>query len=282
MARERVVDTHVHVVSADIARYPLNPAGLPGAWYRERPVTTEQLCIELAGAGVEKAVLVQAVGAYSYDNAYAADSARADPQRFRGACALDAKVSGAASTLRDLVAAGGISSVRVFALAPPGQSRVADPATLALWQTAHELGIPAIATVFEHQLGELGRLLAALPDLPVALDHCGFPDLGAADWEKRSALMDLARFPNLSLKVSSHLLHSARDAGRSPAHVVALLAERFGAERLMWGSDYSQTPGPYAELVELGRAACASVGAAARERILAGSALEMFFSAPAR
>ena len=70
-----IVDTHTHVVSSDQSRYPLNPAGLPGAWYREAPHTTEQLIERMDEAHVERAVLVQGVGAYSYDNRYAADSA---------------------------------------------------------------------------------------------------------------------------------------------------------------------------------------------------------------
>ena len=51
------------------------------------------------------------------------------------------------------------------------------------------------------------------------------------------SLADLARFPNLWLKVSSHVLHAADQAGSGAPRVVAWLAEHF-CERLIWGSDY--------------------------------------------
>jgi predicted TIM-barrel fold metal-dependent hydrolase len=273
-----IVDTHVHVVSTDLGRYPLTPGGLPGGWYRERPVSAEQFLAEMGAAGVDRAVLVQAVGAYSFDNAYVADAARSDPLHFRGACALDARDPGAAEHLRGLVREQGIGSVRVFALARAGESWLARPEAAGVWQTALELGIPAIATVFEHQLSDLAQVLARLPGLRVALDHCGFPDLRARDWERRGPLLALARLPNLALKVSSHLLHDAQASGREPAQLVAQLCERFGAERLMWGSDYPQTAGPYAELVELGRTAFAALRPEARERGLGQNALDWFFT----
>ncbi|MGH9016030.1 MAG: amidohydrolase family protein [Acidimicrobiia bacterium] len=76
-----LVDTHVHVISDDASRYPLQPARLPGAWYREAPVTVEELLALMDDAGVDRAVLVQPMGAYSYDNSYAADAAASHPDR---------------------------------------------------------------------------------------------------------------------------------------------------------------------------------------------------------
>lgn len=277
MSDARIVDSHVHVVSGDLVRYPLSPGGLPGSWYRDRPVDAARLRAEMAAAGVGRAVLVQAVGAYSFDNAYTADAAAADPEHFRGACALDGRSSSAGAQLRALVRERGLTGVRVFALARPGESWLGDPATFGLWQAALEQRIAAIATCFEHQLGELARVLEAFPELSVALDHCGFSDLTCPDWEKRAPLLELARFPNLWLKVSSPVLHAADEAGTGAPRLVAWLAEHFG-ERLIWGSDYPQTEGPYAELVELGRRAFAALRPQARERALGVNAQELWFT----
>ena len=120
-------------------------------------------------------------------------------------------------------------------------------------------------------------MLAAFPGLRVALDHCGFPDLTRPDWEKRSPLMELARFPNLWLKVSSHVLHAAAASGSSAPRVIAQLVERFGGERLIWGSDYPQTEGPYRDLVDLGRSAFAELQPEHRERALGRNAFELWF-----
>ena len=51
----------------------------------------------------------------------------------------------------------------------------------------------------------------------------------------------------------------------------------FGAERLVWGSDYPQTHDrTYGELVELGRASCAGLRDATATRVLGGNALRLW------
>jgi L-fuconolactonase len=94
-----IVDSHVHVVAPDIARYPLTPRPLSGQWYLDAPCSSERFLEEMAGAGVDRAVLVQAVGAYTFDNAYAADSAAARPDRFASAACIDPQAETARSAL---------------------------------------------------------------------------------------------------------------------------------------------------------------------------------------
>ncbi len=51
----------------------------------------------------------------------------------------------------------------------------------------------------------------------------------------------------------------------------------FGAERLMWGSDYPQHYSePYADHVALARSVCARLSAADQARFLGGTALELW------
>src|SRR4051794_35874290 len=86
------VDAHVHVASADRARYPLAPSGVGSPWFHANDVGTPDLLLALDRGGVERAVIVQAVGAYGYDCAYALDSVRAHPDRLAlvGSVDLDA------------------------------------------------------------------------------------------------------------------------------------------------------------------------------------------------
>ena len=84
-----IVDSHVHVVSPDRERYPLgveDPSAPHAAWVRDMAV--EELLELMDGAGIDKTVIVQAVGAYRYDSSYATDSARAPspPGRQRVLC----------------------------------------------------------------------------------------------------------------------------------------------------------------------------------------------------
>jgi L-fuconolactonase len=121
-------------------------------------------------------------------------------------------------------------------------------------------------------------LLAAFPDAPISLDHCAFPDPAAP-----ATLFDLARYPNLHMKVTTHLIDAATGHDGSAGPFMARLVEVFGAERLMWGSDFCQTHDrPYAALVALAQRAFGDLSALARDAILGATAARLFVQADAR
>ena len=77
----------------------------------------------------------------------------------------------------------------------------------------------------------------------------------------------------VSLKVSTIVLDGLRSHG-DVRDGLAELAACFGAERLMWGSDFSQTHDrPYAELAEQARFAASHLDDDARAAFLGGTAL---------
>ena len=269
-----MIDTHVHVVSHDEAAYPLDPRPLSGPWYREAPHSAEELLALMDASGVDCAVLVQGVGAYSYDNRYAADSARRHPERFASACCVDAEASDAAEALARWLDAG-MHGVRLFAIGSDG-AWLADERGAPLWKLARERGAHVIVTVLTPQLPHLALALARYPDIAVSLDHCGFPELASSDGSGAEPLLALAHHAGLHLKVSTHVLDAAGNVGDA-AEFVAVLARSFGAERLMWGSDFCQTHDrSYAELVALGRRAFSGLSEAEREAALGGTALRLW------
>lgn len=247
-----MIDTHTHVVADDHGRYPLKPRRLSGEWYLEAPHTAEQLLVCMDQADVAQAVLVQAVGAYSYENDYAADSGVAFPARFASSCCIDPLADDAVSTLRHWIVDRGMHGVRLMAIARDARSWLDDARTFPVWNEACELGAHVIVTIFAHQLPALQRVLRSHPQVMVSLDHCGFVD--PSDPEP---LFKMAEEANLFCKVSSIVLDSMGD--RAPAFVERLV-RRFGAERVMWGSDFSQTHDrSYTELVALGRSSFAGL-----------------------
>ncbi len=66
-----IVDTHVHVMSNDRVRYPMLQSA--PAWATRGGVSTDELIPAMDAAGVDRAILVQAVTSYAGDNAYHAD-----------------------------------------------------------------------------------------------------------------------------------------------------------------------------------------------------------------
>jgi predicted TIM-barrel fold metal-dependent hydrolase len=270
------IDTHVHVIAADEATYPLRPMSLSGAWYREAPCSAEGLLDRMDACGVAKAILVQALGAYSYDNRYAADSARRHPDRLVGVCCVDPLGSDPCGELTYWVRERGMRGVRLFALARDGPGWLDDPRTFPLWERAAELDARIVVTILAHQIPALRSALQRFPETAVSLDHCGFPPLVRDPWPEAAPLFALAEHPRLFLKVSTHVLDAARRGG-DPRRFVAALADRFGPERLMWGSDFCQTHDrSYAELVAQGRDAFSGLSAGDQAWCLARTAAKLW------
>lgn len=238
-----IVDAHVHVVSGDRSRYPLRPSGVGTDWYLAPGIDVDGV----RRAGASDAVLVQAYGAYSTDNAYVLDAA--DETGWPAVV-----VAATADELRRLVAERGARGARLFAI--DGGGPIEDA---AMWTAAADVGVPIVVATLPGGLAALEAMLGRFPDVPVALDHCAFVD----DAHQLSAL---APFPQLHLKVTTHAL-GLFDA----------LCDAFGVERLLWGSDFPQVHDrSYAQLVELGRRACAQLAEEERAAYLGGNARRLW------
>ena len=270
-------DTHTHVVSPDTERYPLDPGGLPGGWYRDAPHSVEQLLERMDQAGVERAILVQGVGAYSYDNSYAADAASQYPDRVQSACCVDVLAADALERLDHWVGARGMRGVRLFALSREPGSWLDDPTTFPVWRRIAELGAHVIVTILPHQLAQLRSVLEQFPQQPVSLDPCAFAPLGAAPRSDAPDLFALSAFPNLHLKITTNVLDGVSAAGGRPSDAVEALAGAFGPERLMWGSDFCQTHDrTYPALVTLARESFAGLPERDRALCLGGTARRLW------
>ena len=166
--------------------------------------------------------------------------------------------------------------VRLFTIGQYGHP-LDDPRSIDLWRCAADEGLHVIVTVLADGLPALDAALDTLPRVPVSLDHCGFPELTGPPWTDQAALFALARHENLHLKVSTHVLDAAEQATGDPGSFARALAEHFGAERMMWGSDFCQTHDrSYAELVALGRRAFEGLPPDDRALVLGGTALRLW------
>ena len=263
-----IVDTHAHVISPDEQTYPFKPSDLTGEWYREAPCSVERFLSLMDQAGVDAVVLVQAVTAYGHDNRYCADAARRFPERCTSVGSVDVTDEEAIDAARALVEREGMRGIRWMAIR---EGSVRGPR--ALWNAITALRVPIVVTILADRLVDLAETIPGLPAVPMALDHCGFADFSLGIPPELTAL---AEFPNLHLKVSTITLDLMASHG-DPADGVAELAARFGADRLMWGSDYSQTHDrSYGELVEWGRAATAQLSDEQRTWLLGRTALTVW------
>ncbi|MBS1905901.1 MAG: amidohydrolase family protein [Actinobacteria bacterium] len=106
-------------------------------------------------------------------------------------------------------------------------------------------GLRFDACVRAHQLPDVSDLAAAVPALPIVLDHLGKPAIGTASDPLRPAaawlegLRALSVHPQVSVKLSG--LPAEAGGPWSPAQVIPFLdaaAEAFGSDRLLWGGDW--------------------------------------------
>jgi L-fucono-1,5-lactonase len=270
-----IVDTHVHVVARDEARFPLRPSGVGSQWFREHPVTAEDYLATAAAAGVDRAVLVQAHGAYGSDNTYVLDALRVAPERWVGVVIVDPADPDPAARLRELAAVPGCHGVRLFGIGAEPPVWFDGDVGAALWDTAVDLDLRIVATLLTPELPRLDAMLARHPGVPVVLDHCGFPDLdGGPAFPGLEPLLALADHPGLHLKITSHVLEGA---GAAASALVERLVATFGAARLVWGSDYPQTHDrTYPELVALGRESCAGLDLGDQASVLGENALRLW------
>lgn len=119
-------------------------------------------------------------------------------------------------------------------------------------------GLTFDAWVYHHQIGEVGDLAAAFPEMPIVLCHFGVPILGGPNAmrqdevfrEWRDAMVDLARHDNVHVKLGALPVRrqGGGEAGKGPLTsmeiadawrpFVDVCVEQFGADRCMFESNF--------------------------------------------
>lgn len=270
-----IFDTHAHVLSADLVRYPystLRGGARPPVSPMVFPV--ESLVQALDAGGVAHACIVQRATLYGYDNSYALDAAAAFPGRFVPIVVLDAEDPASPHLLKSLAATHRLGGLRIVAprLAEHDTGWLASDNALLLWRAAADLALPVTIILYrrnnEAGLDALHGVAGRFRELPILVDHVGVPhastpetrfaasqgidyaippppDFGIAD--------SLARFDELGhvhFKVTDINFDRLEERHFDSAAFLRALADRFGAARLLWGSDVGQSPAPYDEKLQ--------------------------------
>jgi L-fuconolactonase len=216
-----VVDTHCHA----------SPY-----WFE--PIET--LLDQMVRSGVDKAALIQFRGVF--DNSYLIESMRRFPGRFSVVAIVDTDRPDATEVLEDWVRQGA-EGVR---LAPTTRSPGSDP--LAIWRKAADLGIvvSSLGSVEEFASAEFQDVIKTLPNLNIIIEYLGGAggDLTPPHSSYRQVLA-LAKYPNTFMKIPGlgeicprpmPFIQPMPFPDIPP--LIEMAIESFGAQRLMWGSDF--------------------------------------------
>lgn len=269
-----IVDTHTHVIIKTNPRYPYVET-LP--WVKTHAIDFEQLLQRQDEAGVQKAVLVQALHGHAYDNRYTLDCAARFPGRFVPMGMLDPIQPDAVQKLDDWHSKG----MRGCRINPQGWLPN-DPRTVPVWQRVQELGIPMDIQGGGKMppLAELAEMIRRFPGVKVCIDHAAHvPIDDGPPFRKAAAVLEFADLPNAYIKFSTNLIAECREAGVSVKDVLALFVDRFGPERLMWSSNYPRYHEPewtYKSMVEAGLAAVSAFSRREQELLMGQSAVKLW------
>jgi predicted TIM-barrel fold metal-dependent hydrolase len=249
----RVIDTHVHVWPLDDA-----PGHRPAEGAKVRApkaaAPVEWLVEDMQQFSIEHCVLVQS-SAFGWDNTYMVECLNLYPGRFKAIGLVDPESPDNAKDLERWMAQG-LSGFRFHPLyydkEPRGPWWVDATENDALWEAAEKTGSIMQFHMWPRHAAALGRMIERHPRVRVIVDHIGKPDVTEEPpYPSFEPILRLADYPNVHAKIGDYQIASKEEfPWRDTWPFVRALADRFGAERMLWGTGYPRT----ARLVPLAEA----------------------------
>jgi L-fuconolactonase len=284
-----IVDAHAHV----FRRADVLPRVVDELAPADREAPVEDLLADMAGAGVDCAVLVP----LATEDDYVAEALRDHPGRFAAVAVADAVVQGrergvdpvaALERRRDRFPFHGVRTRWLGDAAAP----LSESPMLPTLRHMAATGLILWTYLTRDQMGLLEELPAAVPDLRIVLNHLGFcPHEMRVDEYGRPAFDDpfpagsldpvlrLAAHPGAFVLLSGqYALSREAPPYRDLDAVVSRLAGAFGLRRMLWGSDYPWTrdaPG-YSTLLRLAGQALPDASPEDLAAVHGGTAHELF------
>eukprot|EP00191_Tetraselmis_sp_GSL018_P021099 CAMPEP_0177581866 /NCGR_PEP_ID=MMETSP0419_2-20121207/2393_1 /TAXON_ID=582737 /ORGANISM="Tetraselmis sp., Strain GSL018" /LENGTH=337 /DNA_ID=CAMNT_0019070971 /DNA_START=149 /DNA_END=1163 /DNA_ORIENTATION=+ len=196
------LDSHLHVWADkdQAASFPF-PGGEP-----PYPGNAELLLDSMKESDVHGALIVQPAN-HKFDHSYVSSVLARYPGKFVGCLLADpTENGGGVDELDRLITQEGYRAVRFNPYLWPEDQSMANEVGRAMFKRAGELGAPVGFMTFKGLLNhvkDIEELCEAYPRTTVMLDHFGFCKCSAPDSEEWAALLSLARFPQVYVKVSA-------------------------------------------------------------------------------
>lgn len=226
-----VVDSHVHVFARGLRLAPAR------RYAPDYDATLDDYRVPMARNGISHAVLVQP-SFLGTDNSFLCETLRRDRARLRGIAVVDPGIGEPALAA---LAEDGVVGIRLNLDGLPIPDFAADP-----WPRLLEsLRARDWHVEVHREARDLPRLVDPLvaAGIDVVIDHFGRPDddLGADD-PGFGYVLGLGGTRRVWVKLSGAYRNGAGGRGQAAAPKLASrLLERFGRERLVWGSDWPHT-----------------------------------------
>jgi L-fuconolactonase len=273
-----VIDSHLHLWDLEVGEYAwLGPQHGP----LHRTFTADEARSELAAAGVDAAILVQAEDSEADTRAMLEAAGRCGD--FVVGVVGWIRLDDPPSARRQLEEYGGhrkLCGVRHLVHDDPRDDFLELPEVRRSLTLLSERGLPLdVPDAWPRHLAGLPVLADAVPELTLVVDHLGKPPRGTDGleaWEE--ALREVARRPNTVAKVSGLQLPGQPFTTEALRPVWELALETFGPERLMYGGDWPMTvpSGGYLPHWRVVAELISELSEPERERLLAGTAASVY------
>jgi L-fuconolactonase len=230
-----VIDAHVHIWRLGRNGCTWPPPELAAI---HRDFGLDDVAATIAGTGVEQVVLVQSQESEE-DSAWLLGEAAAAPIVAGVVGWIDGAAPDPAARLARLQGRGPLAGVRVMAQDRPAEW-LAGPALHGQFRALTDRELSLDLLVRPHHLAGCATLAGAFPDLRVIIDHAAKPPIasnGLCAW--REAIAPAADRANMMCKLSGLITEAAPGAAiETLGPYVEAALSLFGAERLVWGSDW--------------------------------------------
>lgn len=233
-------------IDAQVHCYERNHPGRPWAAVLHGPpeVTGEDMVSAMDAVGVDGAILVSVWTMYRYDESYALSVRNAHPDRFAVVKPVDPTDPAVAETVADWAKTDGAVAARIM-MGPGVSTDPTDPGINLVLAAAARHALP-VNLLCWGRLGQVGELAARNPDTMLVIDHVGLqqpfePPVPADPFADLPKLLELARYPNIAVKISgactlSHMPFPFSDLWGPLGRIF----DAFGLERCIWGTDWTR------------------------------------------
>ncbi len=273
------LDSHQHFWKYDAAQYPWIPPGSP----LHRDWLPDDLAPLLAAAGLNGCIAVQA--RQTVEESRWLLQLAAESPIIKGVVGwVDLRSERVGEHLAELSANPKFRGVRHVVQDEPDDQFMLGVEFQHGISLLREFGLTYDLLIFPNQLPAAIELVQQFPEQPFVLDHIAKPPIktGALHpW--RELIRELAACPNVMCKVSGMITEAdhANWTREQIAPYLTVVADAFGAERLMYGSDWPVCllAGSYDRVFKLADDSFAAWDEAARRRVFGGNAQRFYLGA---
>ena len=286
-----VIDSHLHLFKAVSDQYPRTV--YPGLADPELEVTAEMLLEKMESAGVDKAVVVP----LGPQDEYLAEIIKRYPGQFAGIGVYDQNASDQARNLDQRMKNANIQGIRI-GLVDSNEQTPDDPRQYSMFPLLKAMAERDLRVWFygeSTQVALLQNILDILPDLVIVFNHMGFmvslsnlavDEYGRPHFTTEIPPHTLGLLGQLADRKNTYVHFSGQYAFSHDKYpymdmlpVAIHLYKNFGADRIMWASDFPwivEYPG-YQQQLDLVDVLLPNLDEIERKKIRGGTAESLFY-----